>query len=189
MAIKFRVNYRKVVEAIVYILGKHRRKAKSIFILKCLYYADKYHLQQYACPVTGDEFFKLKHGPCGRAAYDILKRNELYLPEQILKSAKDAFSIFNSRGEGDNDTTYKAIRDANLSVFSDSDLECLDKAIEFCSSYADDFVLSEVSHNEEAWKQAEDKGIMSYELMIDKNTKNRDEILEYLNENSRSLCL
>ncbi len=189
MSIKFKVNYRKVVEAIVYILGKHHRKAKSIFILKCLYYADKYHLQQYACPITGDEFVKLKHGPCARAAYDILKRNELYIPEQILNSVNDAFSASNGRGTGDYDITYKAIREANLSVFSDSDLECLDKAIDFCSSYTDDFALSEESHKEEAWKQAEDKGIMSYELMIDKNTTNRKEILEYLNESSRSLCL
>ncbi len=41
---------------------------------------------------TGDECIKIMHGSCVRTAYDILKRNELYIHEQILNSVKDTFS-------------------------------------------------------------------------------------------------
>ena len=77
MSIEFNTNYRKILEAIVYILHKKHLVAKSIFILKCLYYADKYHLQAYASPITGDAFVKLKHGPCATSAYNILQKNEV----------------------------------------------------------------------------------------------------------------
>ncbi|MDE7065978.1 MAG: SocA family protein, partial [Desulfovibrionaceae bacterium] len=125
MSIEFSANHRKILEAIVYILSRHSREAKSIFILKCLYYADKYHLQQYACPITGDTFVKLKHGPCATNAYNILQGSELYLSDEVLASASSAFEVFDRKGSGDSNTVYKSIRDPDVSVFSSSDLECL----------------------------------------------------------------
>lgn len=189
MSIEFRANHRKILEAIVYILSRHSREAKSIFILKCLYYADKFHLQQYACPITGDAFVKLKHGPCATNAYNLLKGNELYLSDEILTAASGAFESFDRKGAGDSNPVYKSIREPELSVFSESDLECLDKAIAFCSSFENDFSLSEESHKELAWQQAEMQKEMSYELMIDDDIENRDDIIAYLHEYSRSLCL
>lgn len=189
MPIEFNVNHRKILEAIAYILNKHSQQAKSIFILKCLYYADKFHLQQYACPITGDAFVKLKHGPCATNAYNILQGSEIYLSDDILSKASQTFESFDRSGAGDFNPVYKSIRKPDLSVFSDSNIECLDKAIAFCMSFKDDYALSEESHKEAAWQQAALKGLMSYELMIDEDTQDRDEIIGYLREFSRSLCL
>jgi len=189
MSIEFTPNYRKIVEAILYVLSKHAQQAKSIFILKCLYYADKYHLQQYATPITGDLFVKLKHGPCATNAYNIMQGNELYIPEEILDIAKDSFYSFDSSGTGNNDITYKLRRPPNTSLFSDTNLECLDKAIDFCASFNNDYTLSEESHKEQSWINAVFQGPMSYELMIDDCVENKNEIIEYLEEHSRALCL
>lgn len=189
MPIEFRINYQKLVEAITYILGKRNQQAMSIFILKCLYYADKFSLQQYAYPVTGDAYFKLKHGPCARAAYDILKHNDLYIPDSILALADGAFYAYNSKGVGDYNTIYKAKRPANTDYFSETDIECLNKSIQFCSEFANDYSLSDRSHLEEAWIQAKENGQLSYELMINKDVENRQEIIDYLKETSRSICL
>ena len=189
MSIEFRVNYDKILEAIVYILDKRHCEAKSIFILKCLYYTDKFHLQRYACPITGDAFVKLKHGPCATTAYNLLLGSELYIPEEFLAKAKKAFKVFTIKGICDYNLIYKSIRNPEISIFSQSNIECIDKAIAFCSSFDDDYSLSEESHKEIAWQNAELRGKMSYELMIDENTEHRDEIIEYLHEYSGFLCL
>jgi len=188
VSIEFSVNYRKIIEAIAYILNKHNKEAKSIFILKCIYYADKYHLQKYARPITGDIYYKLNHGPCAKNAYDILKDKEDYIPKDILCIARDTFTVFNRNNTGDDNKVYKARRESDTSYFSDSDIECLDESIKFCSAFKD-YELSNESHKERAWIDAIFKGKMSYELMLDEDIQNRDEIIEYLQEYSRTLCL
>ena len=63
--------------------------------------------------IYGDDFTALKHGPVPQETYNLIKKyrdNNAQYPVAIC---------------GNN---IKALRDANLDVFSESDIECLDEA-------------------------------------------------------------
>jgi uncharacterized phage-associated protein len=42
-------------------------------VLKCLYYADRKHLQEYGRQIYGETFYAIKHGPVPSAACEIIK--------------------------------------------------------------------------------------------------------------------
>lgn len=182
MKIKYRANPRKVLEALVWIAG--RRPGNGFhFILKTLFYADKYHLQRYGRPVTGDAYVKMPYGPVASLAYDMLKRNE-FLPEEIIGQIDQALTTERSGST----PKVSAKRPADESCFSGTDLGCLEAALSACDGKGFD-CLSHLTHTEQAWIEAEMNNEMDYELFIDADTPNRDELLEYIRETSECLAL
>ena len=155
-------------------------------------------MQTYGIPITGDTYYKLKHGPIGTIAYDILKKNEISIPQDIISISNTAI-----RGErekekdADTDIVYRCKREANMHVFSKNNIECIDKAIGFCvnnkmqTQYStSDYALSEVSHKEKAWCSAENLGdTLDFELIIDEDIENRKEIIKYMRDVARFICL
>lgn len=192
MRISYRPNIDKIIEAITFVLHIHG-DSRNIFILKSLYYADKFHLQQYGRPVTGDTFFKLQYGPVGTNAYDLLKLNEITFSKDILDMVKRSFH-FKTKGGW---PIYHALRVPDLDMFSESDELCLRKAVDHCkdlsirnsNGFYMDFSLSEESHKEMAWLEANMRGELDFTKMIDSDTPHRDELIKYMAASCSSIAI
>ncbi|WP_045223010.1 Panacea domain-containing protein [Desulfonatronum thioautotrophicum] len=181
MRIRYRPNYQKILEAIIFVSEKHPGRGFH-HILKALYYADKYHLQQFGRPILGDAYVKMPFGPVGSITYDILKMSD-YLPSEIAEQAEAALKVSRNKVPRVN-----AKRSPELSLFSQSDLMCLDEALAFCDKipFLD---LTELTHQEQAWLQAEMHKEMDYELMIDDEIEHRADLLMHIRETSATIAL
>lgn len=56
MRVKYQPNIGKIVEALVWIANRKAHQGFH-FILKTLFYADKFHLQRYGRPILGDTYY------------------------------------------------------------------------------------------------------------------------------------
>lgn len=180
--ISFKVNPQKALEAIVYIASK-LKGVDTYHAVKTMFFADKRHLNEYARPIVGDTYIKMPKGPVPSYVYDIINRNIKTLPIEFYGQVVSSISV-----SSDKKKYIKANREPNLSEFSESDIECLDYAIAFCKDkkFQD---LCDITHQEPAWKNATDNGCMDYELMLDDDNPNREEIIADLKEDSQWLVV
>ena len=179
--IMFRVNPEKALEAIIYIASKvdHVDKYHTV---KTMFFADKQHLNKYARPILGDTYIKMENGPVPSAVLDIINLKEDRISFDIYVKAKAALSVSNDKKQ-----YITANRAPNLAEFSETDIECLDYAINFCKKKSFD-ELQNITHEEEAWKKASINGCMDYELMIDDDNPNKEDIIQDLLEDSQWLA-
>ncbi|MFZ5812203.1 MAG: Panacea domain-containing protein [Thermodesulfobacteriota bacterium] len=181
MKIQYRANARKVLESLVWIAS--RRPGNGFhFILKVLFYADKYHLQQYGRPVTGDTYVKMSYGPVASLAYDMLKKEER-LPQPVLEEINEALDV-----QRDKTPMVFSKRDPEMGCFSETDEACLQKAMEFCDRM--DFgTLTKMTHEEPAWQAVDMNAAMDYELFVDADIPDREELIAYIRETAPCLAL
>lgn len=171
--ITFEINTRKALEAIVFVLSK--RPTVNVYnLLKIIYAADKYHLNREARPVIGDVYIKMSYGTVPSVIYDMTKCDSLPLAGTGL----DEYPFEKVNGHD-----LKAKRTADLSYFSESDIEALEYGI---GEYMD-LPFKEVeqkNHAEKSWLEAEFNRPISYESMIE-----NPDILEYLHENKLRIVI
>lgn len=158
------------VETILYIANRvndptfHR-------VSKIIYFADKAHLEKYGRLICGDSYVAMRHGPVPSGVYDILKTMR---GDGILDVARyeDDFDVIGRY-------TVKPLREADPDNFSDSELECLDEAIEAygTKSFRE---LTRLSHDK-AWEAADENDIIELEH-IAAMFEDYDNLLEHLND-------
>jgi hypothetical protein len=163
----------KALEAILYV----SRKTNDLFhIVKTLYYADKLHLENYGRLITGDYYVKMDDGPVPSGAYDLIKfarKDEFLYEEKIINvHPENAIQV---KGK----TTIVPLREPNLDVLSESDIECLDVAI---GKYAQmDFSqLWNLVHEEKSYQKAKKNQPIALKDIIILDVSNGKEVLEYL---------
>ncbi len=184
--IRFRHNDAKTLEALVF-LAKERPGIDVFHICKVLYFADKEHLNRYGRPILGDRYFALREGPVPSRALNMVNRNQLALSGDVLEQLSNALSLFQKNGE--EYAHLDAKRDPDYDQFSETDIECLNWAIQ---KFADLSLrdLWNIAHQENsynaAWeRRAGNRASMDYALMVNPDNPLRDEILEDIQENSR----
>jgi hypothetical protein len=116
----FRFDPEKGLEVLLYIASRLREDYYRV--LKTLYFADKYHLERYGRPICGDHYIAMKSGVVPSGLYDFVtdvKDGRLGRYDGV-----DASQAFDLNG-------YRILlkRQPNLKFLSQSDLECLDRAI------------------------------------------------------------
>ena len=57
MAVQFKLDWEKSLAALVYLASKELPEFDKYKACKLIFLADKYHLVQYARPITGDFYF------------------------------------------------------------------------------------------------------------------------------------
>jgi len=174
MHIRFKANPQKIIEVITWI-AKRLPDSDRYTILKTLFYGDKFHLQKYGRPITGDTYIKMAAGPVASYAYDLIKK-DAFLPREILIAASQAFNV--------DDNPYAAIvamRDPSLDWLSGTDLACLEEAASHCCG-KDFHTLKRETHLEPAWAEASMNGEMDFALFIDEGAPDREGLLEYMAE-------
>ncbi|MEW8030372.1 MAG: Panacea domain-containing protein [Candidatus Thiodiazotropha sp.] len=161
----------KIVEAIVYIAGRLKPKHSTIYTaLKILYFADKIHLNEYGRLITGDQYVAMKNGPVPSASYDIVKavRGDGYSTDSA-----HAVSSFNVTEK----YRITPLREVDLDLFSDSEIECLNRVIEEDGekSFGE---LKNKSHDD-SFNSADENDFISLESIV-KTLPNSDLLLEHL---------
>lgn len=174
--IRFHINWEKALEAIVW-LANGKPNIGFFHIAKVFFFADKEHLQKYGRPILGDTYIAMKWGPVPSGIRDILSHDS-FLDPDILEAIPGAFSV--SRG---NVPRVKAEREPDMRYFSETDRECLQRALDKYGSMPFGR-LSDLTHRERAYLEAPENGPIDYAHMIDENLPNREELLEEIRENA-----
>lgn len=128
---RFKFDSEKAIEVIVY-LAKQAPIPDIYHILKIIYFADKFHLEKYGRFICGDSYVAMKHGPVPSSTYDIIK----------YVRGDGCYMTFNEHAsrsfEVQPDERISPCRSANIDLLSESDLSCLDLAMESVGSLSFD---------------------------------------------------
>ena len=140
--IKFKFNKQKSIEAVLYLISKSGKNSYDLYkIIKMIFEADKYHLNNYMRPVTGDNFFAMNCGIVPSSIYDLCKAEDPKAP--FYRKSKRI--IVSNR-----------IPDCNF--LSESDIEALDIAFEKIANKTFDEIYK-MNHSENpAWGKNHVKG-------------------------------
>ncbi len=155
---EFVLDKEKAVEALVYIAGKVPGVGR-FHAAKILYFAERFHLREFGRPIVGDRYIAMDHGPVPSFAYDALKGT-------VPPADKDTVEGALIQNDAFHHPTYKARREADLSYFSKTDIECLDRAVAHCAGRSFGSISDE-THKHTAWDKANLNGRMDYADMMD----------------------
>ncbi len=176
MKITFIPNLHKILESLLWLMNQNKEKGVNMYnILKSLFHADCYHLNNYARPVTGDTYRAMDYGTVPQNAYDILKLEELMMCELEL----DEMPFRKEKGH-----LYVAKRECNMELLSQSDIEALKEGyLEYGALNFEE--VKRKNHEHIAYRKARALGNNTevlYENLIDD-----PDILNDLKENSRDI--
>lgn len=158
------------MNAILYIAENIGKKKDMHKIFKTLYFADKYHLSEYGRSITGDNYIAMDYGPVPSKIADIFKavRGDSYFPAGDLEKY---FRFVNRY-------IIEPKLKADMDYLSESDIECLDKAIDYCKdkSFKD---LTSASHDY-AWQSTTKNERMDVGDIL-RECGDSEEYIEYIN--------
>lgn len=166
MALRFQFNERKGTEALAY-MAERWPNITIFYASKVLFFAEKQHLNSYGRPIVADTFIAMPNGPVPSTLYDFIKGN--------LSNAGDPEGFRGAIDASDHPRLI-ARRQYDPEVLSGTDVECIDAAIAFCRSKGFGH-LSELTHRERAWAEADTNSAMDYELFVDDDNPHREAIL------------
>lgn len=135
-------NYRKATQVLNLLARKEGGKINKMRAIKLIFLADRLHLRKYGRPIVGDTYWAMKLGPVGSLVKDIAELNVL---EDNLRYAKKFIKPVNGRKQ-----IFISLKKEDLSVFSKTDLECIDAVYEKFSGF-DKFKLANITHNYPEW--------------------------------------
>ena len=156
---KSKFDQRKALHALLFVVQHISRPANVYNVLKCLYYADRMHLQEYGRQIYSDTFYALEHGPVPSAAYEIVRyaggraKWDLKFPE--------ALELLGVNG------VYLSARGApDTELLSRSDMVCL---LEAARKYGTMPFgkLKKLSHQGKAFEHADSNGEIKLADLID----------------------
>jgi uncharacterized phage-associated protein len=117
----FRFDPDKGLEVLLYVSNRIANK-NVYWVLKAPYFADKYHLESCGRFICGDHYVAMKSGPVPSGLYDIVKDvRDTRRISALATKAQEAFAV-------DGNTVVPS-RDARLEFLSETDRECLNRAI------------------------------------------------------------
>lgn len=167
MNISGKFNAQKALEVLLYIA----QKCPDMYTaLKIVYFADKEHLSKYARLISTDKYVAMSHGPVPSGTYDLVKYVRNGRLDLIDLPLKDAFRV-----DGHN---IVPLRDPDVSLLSESEIECLDNSIEaFGGKSFNELKL--ISHNDPAYMLADENDFISVEAFV-KSVPDGEELWDYL---------
>jgi hypothetical protein len=170
--ITFNPNYEKCIEAVLYLLSK-KPKTNVYNLMKELFSADKFHLNTYGRPVTGDTYIRMPKGTVPSAIRDMLTGNSYRLAEIGLNEMPVTQQGF----------LLAPTRQPNLDVLSESDIEALDHGY---SEYGElEFgEVKDKNHEEVCWQKTLPGKRIPFELMIED-----EDLIEELKETAHLMVL
>lgn len=149
-------NAEKAINGILWIASKSKYSTFHT-ISKLMYLADKEHLAEYGRLIFGDSYVAMKHGPVPSETYDMLKAVRGDGWTKFMEEAKSAFEV---KGKKE----VIPIRLPDLNVFSESDLECLQKTFEIYGKMTFR-ELTDITHDQ-AWESVDENDLIELEQII-----------------------
>ena len=142
-------------------------------ILKMVYVADRFHLERYARPITGDRFIAMKEGACPSNIYNSMKHLRGEPERNFLPNSAEYLEV-------DATTFDVSVKDMpSLDVLSATDIECLDEVISILKRRGR-WVIRDMAHDQ-AWKNTRRNSTMDY-LEIARSLNDGDVLERHLKE-------
>jgi len=149
---------RKALHTLLYVISRLPQPANIYNVLKCIYFADREHLEQYGRQIYEETYFAPEHGPVPSRAYDIVKYAagraswDIKFPEALeaLEATKTELS--------------KKI-EPDLNIFSRSELICLSDAAKKYGTLSFN-KLKHLSHQSKAFRKADPNGDIDLDDLI-----------------------
>lgn len=132
----------KAIEVLLYILSRGCHNKYNA--LQVAYFADKEHMRRSGSTICKDRYIAMRNGPVPSGMYDMFK--DL------------ADGTISKSGEYD----YLPNREPDMDMFSDIDIECLDRAVERYGRLPFD-KLRELSHKEPDYLSAPPNGEIAFD--------------------------
>lgn len=113
-------DYEKIVQMINFFARRMRtHRISKLICLKIIFLADRYHLRMYGRTITGDRYVAMQYGP---VASDSKRTFEfLGIPAQMLEYASSYLTP-------QEDNAVVSVREPDLDVFSETDIEAMNEA-------------------------------------------------------------
>lgn len=179
MKVKYRFNWNKAVEAVVW-LSANKPGIDIYHIAKVLFFAEKMHINLYARPIIGDTYIRMEHGPVPSSVLNLAKRNEFVHPD-LLEAMKQSVEI-------DYPDSFRAKREPETNLFSQTDIECLNESLKQYGDASFDDLWS-LTHEEDCWLKADPNQPIDYLLMVDDDNPLKEDIIREMHETSMYLAL
>lgn len=168
--------YETALNALLFALSKLGGKSDMHKLCKILYFADQRHLSLYGRSITGDTYIAMQYGPVPSNVDDILKavRGDSFFSGYV-DGLKDKLSF-------ENRYIVKGLAKPDMDELSDSDVECLNYAIEMCrnKSFAQ---LTDLSHGMAWTNTARDRNISVKDIL--REAGDEEEYVEYIADQLR----
>lgn len=163
----------KIVEAILLVIKEATARDSVVTtydIVKCLFLADRAHLNKFGRPITFDNYVAMIHGPVPSTSYNVLKKHAATiqrLPQPLPWSSRPAPE------KGQNAIAFiDPARDVEDDVLTGSDIEELKSALTIVQSLG--FAqIRRLTHEDQAYLDAWEDDTeraqypMSYSLLFD----------------------
>jgi uncharacterized phage-associated protein len=165
--IRFRFDPQKLVQALAFFSQRGVRDLDKMKAAKLLFHADKCHLLKYGRPVIGDQYACMEYGPVPSTSLNVM-RDVIDQDPSFPPVVKDLFDEYLTveRPFFRKYAVFRARKEADLDVFSDSDIEALDYALKNHGSKPA-WKLSQESHEEPAWKLANQNRTRGSSVIMD----------------------
>ncbi len=166
------------INAVMYILSVLGGRSDMHRICKILYFADQLHLSRYSRSITGADYIRMNYGPVPSQVDDMFKavRGDSYFSDTSEADwLKEYFSFYNRY-------TIDQKKQPNMDYLSETDIECLNEAIERCKgkNFSE---LTEMSHGI-AWQNTQQDRKMSIKDIL-REAGDSEEYVEYIDQKLR----
>lgn len=175
MAIKFELNSNKAQQVLLWILNK--KPGIHIYnIMKVVFEAERYHLNNYASPIYGDSYEAWKYGTVPTFMYHLanIRDNVLYFRSDCDSNA------------------LRTNTKPDMDVFSATEIEALEHGFSEYGNLGFQAAL-EKNHQQPVWKKHEKDvlaGVQHIQIPYEDSDFIRDsEIVEYLQDISQAMVL
>lgn len=163
---------KKTTQAINLLATKEGGKIDKLKVIKLIWVADRLHLRKYGRPIMNDTYWAMNYGAVGSSVKDFTGFNVEEEEAEYLEEYLEPKNKYN----------IKSKKQVDTDVFSDSEIEMMDKAYTEYGSM-NKFDLAKLSHEFPEWKKFKEalkvstREMMSYEDFF----KNPDSGIPYKN--------
>lgn len=151
-------NAKKAVNALLYVGARLGQPADVYTALKAIYFADTDHLKNFGRTIYGETYSALEHGPVPSASYDLVKVVGGRMPYAVDAFPGAADALFADR------TNIYVKREADIDVFSRSELMSLDRGVERVRGKTFS-QIKRMSHDD-AWRKSDPNGEIAIESIL-----------------------
>lgn len=142
---------RKILQMLFYIQNSpastSSEKDDIMYLLKIIFFADRYHMRNYGITATGDSYYGMKRGPVASSTFDILQSR---LPNNANSAEFQYINDVETTGE-----YTVSIKPQSDDELSPSVKEALDFSLGVFGSFSQ-FELSDITHIYPEWKNRKD---------------------------------
>lgn len=152
----------KLKAVVLYVLEKAPEGMDYIHLFKSMYFAQQEHLVRYGMPLFDDTFVVRKHGPVPSLTYKVIRCAEGRVTDETINLDEFISSIIIESRDGHQIVTLRDGVTYDEDELSQSNMKVLDASVERCLS-VESFELSELSHQDSAYKRARKKSELTGE--------------------------